>query len=100
MATVMKPEDLVRIASIAKIRLTGEEVERYTKDLNDIVEYAEALKKIDISGVEPMVSPLVGLKTPLRQDAVKPSLTQEQALKGAKYTESGHFKVPKTISGD
>lgn len=100
MATVMQPEDLVKIADLAKIRLTDEEIVRYTKDLNDIVQYAQALKKVNTDGVEPMISPLVGMPTPVRDDLVKASLTQEEALKGALYTEAGHFKVPKTIAGD
>ena len=95
----MKPEDLIRIASLAKIRLTEEEIAKYTKDLNDIVEYAEALKQVNIDNAVPMVSPL-NFNTPFRQDVAKDSLTQEQALHAASQVQDGHFRVPRTVSAD
>jgi aspartyl-tRNA(Asn)/glutamyl-tRNA(Gln) amidotransferase subunit C len=87
------------VADLAKIKLTPDEIEKYTKDLNAIVEYAETLKKVDITGVEPMFSPNVHEGTPLRQDAVKVYLTQSEALSGSNEVEAGHFRVPRTVEG-
>jgi aspartyl-tRNA(Asn)/glutamyl-tRNA(Gln) amidotransferase subunit C len=92
----MKAEDVKRVANLARIRLTDEEITKYTNDLNDIVEYAETLKCVDISGVQPMVSPLT-VAIPLRQDVAQPSLGQKATLQAASQTKNGHFKVPRTI---
>ncbi len=92
-------EDLLKVAALAKINLNEQEIERYTADLNAIVDYAASLQKVDVTGVEPMVSPIAGQSTPLREDAVMPSLSQADALKEASQIEAGHFRVPKTIEG-
>ena len=92
-------ESLLKVAALAKISLNEQEIERYTTDLNVIVGYAARMQKIDVANVEPMVSPILGQATPLKEDLVMQSLSQADALKGASQTEAGHFRVPKTIEG-
>jgi len=92
-------EDLLKVASIAKINLNEQETEQFTADLNAIVGYAVRLQNVDITGIEPMVSPISGRSTPLKEDIVEPSLSQADALKEASQVEAGHFRVPKTIEG-
>lgn len=93
-------DDLRKAADLAKINLKDDEMDRYIADLNAIVAYAQKLKEVDVDGVEPMISPLLGMNTPLREDSVKPGLTQQEALKAASQTEAGHFRVPKTLQGN
>ena len=97
MSTKVKAEDILRVAAYSKLSLTEAEVERYVNDLNAIVGYAEKMQQVDVTGVEPMTSPIIGQHTPFREDIVEDSLTQQEALKGSKFVEAGHFKVPKTI---
>jgi aspartyl-tRNA(Asn)/glutamyl-tRNA(Gln) amidotransferase subunit C len=92
-------DDLLKIAALAKINLNEQEIERYAADLNAIVDYAERLQKLDVTDVEPMISPIFGQSSPLKEDIVKSSLSQADALKGASQTESGYFRVPKTLEG-
>jgi aspartyl-tRNA(Asn)/glutamyl-tRNA(Gln) amidotransferase subunit C len=96
MSKNMKHDDLVRVASLARIKLTSEEIEKYTKDLNDIIDNAEALKSINIDGVQPMVSPL-STTMPLRADEALPALGQAATLAAASQVKDGHFRVPRTI---
>ena len=97
MSTRVKAEEIKRVAAQSKLTLTEAELERYVNDLNAIVGYAQKLQQVDVSGIEPMTSPIIGQHTPFREDIVGESLTQEEALKGSKFVEAGHFKVPKTI---
>ena len=95
----MKREALLKIADLAKINLNEQETERFVADLNAIVDYAARLQKVDVTDVEPMVYPIFGQITPLKEDVVMPSLSQADALKEASQIEAGHFRVPKTIEG-
>ena len=95
----MKRDDLLKIATLAKITLNEQEIERYIADLNAIVGYAARLQTIDVTGIEPMTSPIFGQRTPLREDRVILGVLQADALKGASQVEAGHFRVPKTIEG-
>jgi aspartyl-tRNA(Asn)/glutamyl-tRNA(Gln) amidotransferase subunit C len=93
------PEDILTVARQSKLALSEEEVGRFVSELSAIVGYAELLQEVDVSGVEPMTSPILGQTTPFREDVVEPGLTQEEALRGSVYVEAGHFRVPKTIEG-
>ena len=95
----IKHTDLLKAASLAKINLNEQEIEQYAADLNAIINYAECLKEIDVADIEPMISPIMGQSTPMREDLVAPSLSQANALKEASQVEAGHFRVPKTIEG-
>ncbi len=92
-------EDLLYVKDLAKIDLTEDELVRYAANLDAIVLYAAMLQEVDITGVEPMYSPILDQSTPLRDDIAKPGLTQEQALSQSDFSEAGHFRVPKTIEG-
>ena len=72
----------------------------YTPQMADIVKYIEQLNELDTEGVEPMLG---GLTTEgectltLRDDEVKPSFTQQEALSQAPSPVAGHFQVPKVL---
>ena len=46
-------EDVIHIAKLARLEFSDEELEKYTKNMSDIVDFANSLSKIDVSGVEP-----------------------------------------------
>lgn len=97
MNTQITDKDIKKVSMLARIKLNEPEIERFVGDLNAIVEYAKILQQVDISGVEPMTSPILGVHTPFRDDVVGESLTQEEALKSSPCAELGHFKVPRTV---
>ncbi|MDR2401806.1 MAG: Asp-tRNA(Asn)/Glu-tRNA(Gln) amidotransferase subunit GatC [Deferribacteraceae bacterium] len=96
---MISEKDIAYVADLAKIKLNDGEVKKFTSDLNDIVEYAAMLKEVDVTGIEPMYSPNIDEGTPEREDAVKLSLTQSEALAASRYVDRGHFRVPKIIEG-
>ena len=93
---MITPKDVKYIASLSRIHLRDEEIEELTKNLENILHYIAKLEKLDVSKVEP-TSHVLPLKNVFREDKVKPSLTQEEALKIAVDKHHGAFKVPKVI---
>lgn len=89
-------EDVLYIASLSRIHLQGEEVERLTKELEGILRYVHKLEKLDVRAVEP-TSHVLPLTNVYREDEVKPSLAQAEVMKVAVVSHNGFFKVPKVI---
>jgi aspartyl-tRNA(Asn)/glutamyl-tRNA(Gln) amidotransferase subunit C len=89
-------KDVVHVAELARLALTEEETELYTTQLQRILGYVEKLKELETEGVEP-TSYTVPLTRVMREDRVKESLSQEDALKNAPAKEKGLFKVPQII---
>jgi aspartyl-tRNA(Asn)/glutamyl-tRNA(Gln) amidotransferase subunit C len=88
--------DVEHIAKLARLEFTQAEKEKFTHQLNEILAYVEQLNKLDTSNVEPL-SHVIELNNVFRQDAVKPGLTTEEALKNAPAKTEKFFKVPKVI---
>ena len=90
-------KDVEKIADLARLYITEEEKEKYTRQLNVILEYMEQLNKVDTSKVEPLSHPFE-LKNVFREDEVQPSLPVDEALKNAPEKSGNYFKVPKVIN--
>ena len=96
-ATKLITEDDVRyIASLSRIHLKAEEIQRLTKDLEAILHYVHKLEKLDVRTAEP-TSHVLPLKNVYRSDEVKPSLKQAEVMGLAVAQHNGFFKVPKVI---
>jgi len=89
----IKPEEVREIATLARLRLTDQEVDRMTVDLDAILGYVAALRELDTSNVEPMTH-AVPFDCPLRADQVGPSLSVEEALANAPDRDGDLFRVP------
>lgn len=76
--------------------MSPDKLQGLTKNLADIVGYVEQLQKLDLKNVKP-TSHAVPLTNALRQDTVKPSLSNEKALSIAPQTRGGCFQVPLVI---
>jgi len=94
MAVTIK--DVEHIAKLAKLEFSEEEKEKFTGQFNEILSFMEKLNELDTSNVEPL-SHVIELHNVLREDAVKPSLSTEEALKNAPSKTDKFFKVPKVI---
>jgi aspartyl-tRNA(Asn)/glutamyl-tRNA(Gln) amidotransferase subunit C len=81
-------EDVRHVASLARIDLDDGEIERFTEQFGDILEYFEALEEV------PEVEREAELTNVMRPDEVREGLTQEEALRNAPETEDGYFKGP------
>jgi aspartyl-tRNA(Asn)/glutamyl-tRNA(Gln) amidotransferase subunit C len=92
--------DVRKVAALAHLEITDEEVQLYTPQMAEIVTYVEQLNALDTESVEPMLGGLTGegKTTPtIREDEVRPSLEQQKALEQAPSAVEGHFQVPKVL---
>ena len=91
--------DVERIAALAHIELTDEEKQLFTRQLADILHYAEQVQSVDTAGVPPMAH--VGSERSEREDEPRPSLTIEDAVANAPdgARDAGLFRVPRVIGG-
>ena len=101
MAAKVTVEEVVRVAELAHLELTPEEIRGMLTDLNAILDYVAELNQLDTSGVAPLaqVSELgnaVVAGTP-RADQVEPSLNRAVVMQEAPESDQVFFKVPKVI---
>ena len=94
MAVTIK--DVEHIATLAKLEVSNAEKEKFTHQMNQILEYVEQLNTLDTSNVEPL-SQVIELKNVFRKDEVAPSTPTDEALKNAPERTDEFFKVPKVI---
>ena len=89
-------DDVVKVAELARLEFKNDEVERFTEQLGNILEYIEKLNELDTDKVEP-TSHVLGISTPLREDKVVKTLTIEEVLQNAPEAEDDFFVVPQVI---
>ena len=92
--------DVKKVATLAHLQITDEEVALYTPQMAEIVNYVEQLNELDTDSVEPMLGGLTaeGEATPaIREDVARASFTQDEALAEAPSAVAGHFQVPKVL---
>ena len=89
-------EEVLHIASLSRLNLTEQELEKYTNDLSNIVDYANELAKIDIEGVKPTAH-ILDIKNVFRKDNVESSYDREKILQNAPTKAAGCITVPKVV---
>jgi aspartyl-tRNA(Asn)/glutamyl-tRNA(Gln) amidotransferase subunit C len=92
--------DVRKVAKLAHLEITDEEVAMYTPQMAEIVKYVEQLNELDTESVEPAIGGLTpeGEATHAdREDVVQASLGQQAALDQAPAAVAGHFQVPKVL---
>ena len=94
----MKDErgEVEHVALLARLKLSEEEEQLFTGQLNAILDYMEKLNELDTRAVEPTFHVVSHCNT-MRQDEVKESLPQEASLGNAPDKAEGCFRVPKII---
>lgn len=89
-------ETLHHVANVARIKLTTQEEEKFTKELHEILEVFSTINQIDTTNYEPAFHP-IPINGTLREDSPKPSLHPEASLKNATHKEETYFKGPKIL---
>ena len=87
----------LKIASLAKLDLTEQEVKEYSKDLTNILKWMEELKEVDVSNVEPITSVTKNELYEREDIAYKNTVEQEKILLNAPERVGEYFTVPKVI---
>ena len=85
-----------RIARLARIAVTDEEVPHLQGELNAILHFVEALNAVDVTGVEPMTS-VMPMSLRLRADVVTDGEIAADVTKNAPEGQDSFFLVPKVI---
>ena len=76
--STLSTQDVKRIAELARLELTGDELELFTRQLGDILTYVEQIRALDTTGVAPTSQVL---NRPVdRDDVAGPTLTRSQLL--------------------
>lgn len=92
--------DVRKIATLAHLKITDEDVAMYTPQMANIVKYVEQLNELDTGDIEPMLGGLTAegeATESIREDQPRGSFTQEEALSEAPSGVAGHFQVPKVL---
>ena len=92
--------DVRKVAKLAHLEISDDEVALYTPQMADIVKYVEQLNELDTDSIEPMLGGLTaeGEATyAIREDVITSSLGQTAGLSQAPSAVAGHFQVPKVL---
>ena len=84
------------VATLARLRLTDEEVARFAAQLDQILGHVDTLKSLKTDDVPP-TSHAIPMANVFRRDALAPSLPTEAALANAPQREGPFFKVPRVL---
>ncbi len=92
----LTPETVRQVAGLARLSLTEAEVELFTRQLNNILNYVEKLNELDTTAVPPMAH-VLELNNVLREDEAQDCLPVDEALANAPDRQRNAFAVPKII---
>ncbi len=89
-------EEVLHVAELARLKFSNEEIDLFSRQLNDILVYIEKLNELDTEAV-PATTHAHELKNRFRDDASSPSLPPEKALENAPEKDGSQFVVPRII---
>jgi aspartyl-tRNA(Asn)/glutamyl-tRNA(Gln) amidotransferase subunit C len=96
MSSRLSHTDVEHVANLARLALSGAEVEQFTDQLTVILDHAQDVAALDLDGVPPTAHP-VPLVNVLRPDDVRPSLDRDEVLAQAPAVEDHRFRVPRIL---
>jgi aspartyl-tRNA(Asn)/glutamyl-tRNA(Gln) amidotransferase subunit C len=90
-------DDVLKLARLARLDLTDEEIEQYSKELTAILHYVEQLQAVDVSGLDP-TNQVTGLTNVTRADEVVDyGYAPKELLKNVPAVLDDHIKVKRMI---
>lgn len=96
MGHVLTRDEVRKVALLARLKLSEQELDAYTTQLGNVLGYVESLNAVPTDDVEPMVH-AVELSNVFRPDVAKPSLPRDRALMNAPKSDGRCFLVPQII---
>ena len=90
-------QDVEKIAHLARLAITEQEMPVYVTSLSSIVDFVDELSRADVGGVEPMAHPLDGQRQRLRPDVVTETDHHEKYQRNAPSVQAGLYVVPRVI---
>ena len=92
----LSPEIVKYVADLSRIELTEEELDKLSKQLQDILGFIDQLSQADVSGI-PATSHILPINSIFREDNLRDSLPIEKTMANAPQKENNFFVVPKVI---
>lgn len=92
----LTPEEVIKIAHLARLSIKEENINQYSQDLSGILDLVEQMDAADTDNIEPMAHPQDAMQR-LRNDVVTEINQREKLMKNAPATENGLFLVPKVL---
>ena len=90
-------EQIQKLAALSRLRLSEDEVEKYQKELSDILDYVKLLESVDVEGLTPAYQ-VTGLQNIMRTDnIVDYQANPADMLAGAPKNQNGYIQVGRMI---
>ena len=95
--TKLSRDDVLKLARLARLSLSEDEVKEFQKQISEILQYIELLEKADVAGLEPTAQ-VSGLSNVMRDDTVVDyGIAPEDLLRAAPHKQDGQIKVKRMI---
>lgn len=94
---VLTEEEVRKVANLARLELSEDEIEKYRQQLSDVLEYVEQLNELALDDVEPTAR-AVAQTNVWREDETRPSLTVQEALQNAPAKSEDQFLIQAVLS--
>ena len=94
--TKISLSDVRKVAQLARLELPEDQMETYTKQLEEILSYVDQLQEIDTENIPPTTR-AVEVVNAMREDIVKVNCSREDLLNQAPHREGDFFRVPKIL---
>lgn len=88
---------LEKLSKLSYIIIEEKNKEKFSRDLEDIIKHIDKLKEVIVDGIEPLYFPNEDRFLKLREDIVKNSITNEEALKNAKMKKEKLFVIKRVL---
>ncbi len=89
-------QDVKKIAKLARIKMSEEEIQKYQGELNKIFDWIEQLSEVNTDNTDPMYS-VVDQPLALRKDQISDGGIRDKVLQNAPDSKYGFFVVPKVV---
>jgi aspartyl-tRNA(Asn)/glutamyl-tRNA(Gln) amidotransferase subunit C len=89
-------EEVLHVAQLARLSLKPDEIDLFTRQLNDILTYIQKLQELDTRDITPLAH-VIPVFNAFREDQVQAGLPSDLALNNAPAREEGNFLVPRVI---
>lgn len=91
-------KDILRIAELSRLTVAQADMQKFTEQFNNILGYMDQIGQLDTENVTPTAH-VLPIQNVLREDILKPSISNELALQNAPQKENGCYVVPKVMEG-
>jgi aspartyl-tRNA(Asn)/glutamyl-tRNA(Gln) amidotransferase subunit C len=91
-------DDVKYVARLARLSLHPEELDRYSGQLSTIISHIDKIAELELEDVSP-TSHVLDMANIFREDEVRSSVSQEEALRNGPDVEKGAFRVPPILEG-